>query len=64
MKNLSYDAGYSHLDRDHCLSVVSELERGFSCWGFGCSSVSLQDIGQFFELGPFSIVHLGFDDLE
>ena len=45
MKHLLLDASYSHLHRDHCLSAVNELEGGFSCWGFGCSSVSPQDIG-------------------
>ena len=63
-KHLSPDASYSHLDRDHCLSDVNELEGGFSYWGSGCSSISPQDIGQFFGLGLFSIVQLGFDDLE
>ena len=55
MKHLLLDASYSHLHRDHCHSAVNELEGGFSCWGFGCSSVSPQDIG--YRDGNFALPH-------
>ena len=61
---LSPDAGYSYLDRDHCFSAIGEPKGGLSRRGSCRGSRSPQDVGQFFWLGTFRIVQLGFDNLK
>nr|POF02827.1 hypothetical protein CFP56_10886 [Quercus suber] len=61
---LSPDAGYSHLNWDHCFSAVGESEGRLSYWCSRYCLVGSQYIGQFFWPGTFRIVQLRFNNLE
>ena len=58
------DAGFSYLNWDHCFSAIGEPKGGLSRRGSSRGSRSPQDVGQFFWLGTFRIVQLGFDNLK
>ena len=63
-EGLSFDAGYSYLDRDHYFSSIGESEGGFSRWVPCCGPISLKDVGQFFWPGALRVIQLGFNNLE